>query len=162
MPNFWPSKSKRIKSLELFYTYQVGAEAKLIHPWTQETQLFKWGQFMWFLKDFNYIVPDKEENARIRTEDSKKLVLNTVSSQPTWGCVCFFFFFSWKSFLSFLYLPYREIHIECSKQLKWNLYLYVVCLGRAGHFGQCKKCFEIEIWNLNRLTHIQFNVWGRV
>ena len=60
---------------------------------------------MWFPKDFNYIVPDKEENARIRTEDSKKLVLNTVSSQPTWGCVCFFFFFSWKSFLSFLYLP---------------------------------------------------------
>ena len=48
----------------------------------------------------------------------------------------------------------RDIHIECSKQFKWNLYLYVS--------GQCENCFKIQIWNLNRLTHIQFNVWGRV
>ena len=40
MPNFWPSKSKRIKSLELSYTYQVGAEAKLIHPWIQLISAF--------------------------------------------------------------------------------------------------------------------------
>ena len=35
VPNFWPSKPKRTKDLEYFYTYQVGAEAKLIHPWTK-------------------------------------------------------------------------------------------------------------------------------
>ena len=27
----------------------------------------------------------------------------------------------------------RDLHIECSKQFKWNLYF----LGRAGRFGQC-------------------------
>ena len=31
-PNFGPSKPKRTKHLELFYTNQVGAEAKFIHP----------------------------------------------------------------------------------------------------------------------------------
>jgi len=50
------------------------------------------------------------------------------------------------------------IHIESLKQFKQNLYFY----GRAGHFGQCKNCFKIWLWILNRLTHIQFNVWGRV
>ena len=29
VPNFWPSKPKRTKSLEFFYTHQVGVEAKL-------------------------------------------------------------------------------------------------------------------------------------
>ena len=29
----------------------------------------------------------------------------------------------------------KDIHIECSKQLKWNLYFK--CLDRAGRFGQC-------------------------
>ena len=40
MSNFWPSKPKRTKDLKNFYTHQVGAEAKLIHPWTQP---FIWG-----------------------------------------------------------------------------------------------------------------------
>ena len=41
VPNFWPSKPKRTNHLKLFYTHQVGAEAKLIHPCY--VQLFKWG-----------------------------------------------------------------------------------------------------------------------
>ena len=32
---FWPSKLKRTKGLEFFHTHRLGAEAKLIHPWTQ-------------------------------------------------------------------------------------------------------------------------------
>ena len=32
VPNFLPEKSKRINGLEIFYTHQVGAKAKLIHP----------------------------------------------------------------------------------------------------------------------------------
>ena len=41
---------------------------------------------------------------------------------------------------------FRDIHIECSKQFKWNLYF--MCLGIAGLFGQCKNCFKIKILNL--------------
>ena len=46
----------------------------------------------------------------------------------------------------------------CSKQFKWTYTL--MCLGRVGRFGQCWNCSKIQIWNLDRLTHIQFNVWG--
>ena len=37
-----------------------------------------------------------------------------------------------------------------------------MCLGRASHFGQHWNCSKIQIWTLNRLTHIQFNVWGMI
>ena len=37
-----------------------------------------------------------------------------------------------------------------------------MCLGRAGCFGQHYKCSKIQIWNLNRLTHTQYNLWGRI
>ena len=43
-----------------------------------------------------------------------------------------------------------------------NIFDFLKCLGRARCFGQCQNCFKIQIWNLNRLTHIQFNVCGRV
>ena len=56
------------------------------------------------------------------------------------------------------YTYLRDIHTECSKQFKWNSYF--MCLGRAGRFGRHKNCSKIQIWNLNRLTHIQFNVLG--
>ena len=60
-----------------------------------------------------------------------------------------------KSVIGFLFnRSFRNIHIECS-----NRTYTFMCLGREGHFGQC---FKIQIWNLDRLTHIQFNVRGRV
>ena len=60
-------------------------------------------------------------------------------------------------FLIVLNWPYiRDINIECSKQLKSNLYVYVS--------GQSRPIwavlFKTALWNLNRLIHIQFNVWG--
>ena len=53
VPNFWPSKPKRTKSLEFFYTHQVGVEAKLnsakpsliwghVSPASSEVTLMAW------------------------------------------------------------------------------------------------------------------------
>ena len=64
------------------------------------------------------------------------------------------------SVLSIFEATVRDIHIECSKQFKWNLYIYVS--GQSRPFWSVLKLYKIQIWNLNRLTHIQFNVCGRV
>ena len=37
-----------------------------------------------------------------------------------------------------------------------------MCLGIASHFGQHWNYFKIQIWNLDRPTHNQFNAWSRV
>ena len=65
------------------------------------------------------------------------------------------FFYCW----TFEIMP-RDIHIECSKQFKWNLYFYVS--GQSGSFWAVLKLLLTSNRKFNRLTHIQFNVLGRV
>ena len=65
------------------------------------------------------------------------------------------FFYCW----TFEIMP-RDIHIECSKQFKWNLYFYVS--GQSGLFCAVLKLLLTSNRKFNRLTHIQFNVLGRV
>ena len=41
--------------------------------------------------------------------------------------------------------------------------LILLCVwAEPAVLGSTKTALKIQIWNLNRLTHIQFNVWGRV
>ena len=49
----------------------------------------------------------------------------------------------------------RDIHIECSKQFKWNLYFY--CLGRAkiNDFGQSRPFWVLAIYNFG--WHVTFH-----
>ena len=39
---------------------------------------------------------------------------------------------------------------------------FVLFFARAGRFGQSLKCFDIQVWKLDSLTSIRFNVWGRI
>ena len=56
---------------------------------------------------------------------------------------------------------WTEIYIKSAPNNSNETYTFM-CLGRAGRFGQGKNWFEIEMWNLNRLAHIEYNVWGRI
>ena len=54
----------------------------------------------------------------------------------------------------------RDICIKCSKQLKWHSFFCVS--GQSRPFWAALNHSKIQTWNLNRLTHIKLNVWGRI
>ena len=55
----------------------------------------------------------------------------------------------------------RDIHIECSKQFKQNLYFYVSGPSRL-FWAVLKLPYNSNMKSKQAITHMQFNVWGRV
>ena len=94
----------------------------------------------------------------IAYEYSKCLSLPVSFASHCIGCCCLQA--TLLSFAQFLFCFSKDIYIECSIQFKWKSYFYVS--GQRWLFWAALNCSKIQIWNLNRLTHIQFNEWGRV
>ena len=80
-------------------------------------------------------------------------------SYTTWGNLSTYFFCNCItcSLSRYTYRVHQTIQMKLILLCVWSELVVVLSAKTALKFK-----YEIQIWNSNRLTHIQFNVWGRI